>query len=494
MARLIFGGGGYSLRARLFVALFVTGLAPQVMVFAFSTLERPVVGRMQRATDAAMNEARDAAQGPNAHDALRAVAQKYRVRLRLYSTDNQQLQDADFDEEPYDPVRPLERYLVATATPAEIRGAENWRGPPPGRQEYLVGRSRGTYVDCDLDSFVFCQGIGTVLPGRPFVVHVQKSSIRAVGPVYALRQRLLRLTVFTVPLSLLVAYFLARRLHKPLSRLRDATLQKATAAHAEADLPEAADEVGQVGQSFNVLLRALDDRRKATSAFMADAVHEVKNPVAAIKAAAESLSAGEASPERQQRIARIVLDSAVKLDRLVTELLDLSRAEAGMPGEERAQVDIAELAKAVAESVASDVRFASVTIQVNVAESARSDGAPKVLGVSSRLESALRELVVNGASFCEESGGKVRVDIGAAADDITLAITDTGPGIEPQALSHIFDRFFTTREQQKGTGLGLAMVKAVIEAHGGTVSATSTAGDGACFSVRLPRAPPVNAV
>jgi len=382
----------------------------------------------------------------------------------------------------------MERYLVATATPDEIRGIESWRGPPPDRQEYLVGRSRGTYVDCDLDSFVFCQGIGTVVPSRPFVVHVQKSSLRAVGPVYALRKRLLRLTLFTVPLSLLVAYILARQLNKPLSRLRDATLSKATDAHAVADLPENSDEVGQVGQSFNALLRALSERRKATSAFMADAVHEVKNPVAAIKAAAESLSTGEASAERQQKIARIVLDSAVKLDRLVTELLDLSRAEAGMPGEERAPVDVAELAKAVGESVAHDERFSTVKIAVDVPEEA----GITVTGVSSRLESALRELLVNGASFCAESGGTVRVDVSSTDSDVVLAVTDTGPGIDAASLAHIFDRFFTTRGEKKGTGLGLAMVKAVIEAHGGAVSASSTAGKGACFTVRLPRH--VNAV
>ena len=489
MARLILGGGRYSLRARMFIVLFVTGLAPQVAVFALSTLERPVIGRMQRATEAAMNEARGVAQDANAHDELREIAQKHRVRLRLYGNDNQQLWDFDFDEEPYDPVRSLERYVVATATPAEVRGVENWRGPPPSRQEYLVGRSRGTYADFDLDTFVFCQGIATIVPQRPFVVHVQKSSYRAVGPVYALRRRMLRLALFTVPLSILVAYFLARRLQKPLEKLRDATLQKAAAAHAVADLPEGADEVGQVGQSVNVLLRALDERRKATSAFMADAVHEVKNPVAAIKAAAESLATGEASPERQQKIARIVADSAVKLDRLVTELLDLSRAEAGMPGEERAPIDIAELARAVGEGVSRDVRFAGVTFEVNVDEDLRTADPPKVNGVSSRLESALRELVVNGASFCKDGGGTVRMDIRADTRDVTLDITDTGPGIEPQALSHIFDRFFTTRGEQKGTGLGLAMVKAVIEAHDGSVTATSTAGKGACFSVRLPRAP-----
>jgi len=90
VARLNFRAGVYSLRARLFIALFITGIAPQALVFAFSFLERPVVGRMHRATEAAMNEARDAAQRPNAREELREVAQKYRVRVRLYDHDNHQ--------------------------------------------------------------------------------------------------------------------------------------------------------------------------------------------------------------------------------------------------------------------------------------------------------------------------------------------------------------------------------------------------------------------
>lgn len=220
---------------------------------------------------------------------------------------------------------------------------------------------------------------------------------------------------------------------------------------------------------------------------MTDAVHEVKNPVAAIRAASESLESGEASPERQRRVARIVRESATRLDRLVTELLELSRAEAGMPGEERGPVDLAALAAAVAEGVSADPRFSGVAVRA----SAKVDRAV-VDGVASRLEAALREVVTNAASFCGERGA---VEVTVDADDayVTVRVEDDGPGIEASALPHVFDRFFTTRAEQKGTGLGLAMVKAVIEAHGGRVEASSDGGRGARLTLRLPRARGVNA-
>ena len=239
------------------------------------------------------------------------------------------------------------------------------------------------------------------------------------------------------------------------------------------------DEIGDLAVAFNGLLRTLDERRLANEAFVADLVHEFKNPVAAIRASAEQLRSRDADP-RTERLARILEASSERLDALVTQFLELARAEAGMPSEARTPTDLAELARGIVESVRADVRWSGVTFAV------RSPAAAIVPGVALRLESAPRNLIENAASFAAPAG-EVEVRVEPGDDAVELSVRDTGAGIAEVDVPRVFNRFFTTRGGAQGTGLGLALVKAVIVAHGGDVHAESAPGKGATFSLTLPR-------
>jgi two-component system sensor histidine kinase ChvG len=166
---------------------------------------------------------------------------------------------------------------------------------------------------------------------------------------------------------------------------------------------------------------------------------------------------------------------------LVTQFLELARAEAGMLHEPRERVDLATLARGLVETMSADARFEGTKFAVDAPESA------EVVGIAYRFDSVVRNLLENAASFSGK-GGEVRVAIERQGSAVELRVADTGPGIAEEDLPRVFTRFFTTRGRERGSGLGLALVRAVIEAHGGSVRVSSNPGRGATFTVVLPGA------
>ena len=175
---------------------------------------------------------------------------------------------------------------------------------------------------------------------------------------------------------------------------------------------------------------------------------------------------------------RILTDSSSRLDVLVSRFLELARAESGLTGEQRGRLDLGELVRGVVGTFAGDDRHATVRFEVETLP-------VPVTAVSERIETALRNIIENAVSFAGREG-VVKVRLVREGRDARIDVTDSGPGIAPEDLPRIFDRFFTRRPVGKGTGLGLALVKAIVEAHGGRVAASSVKGEGATFTVWLP--------
>ncbi len=297
-------------------------------------------------------------------------------------------------------------------------------------------------------------------------------------------EELLRLTLAVLPVAMLVAWWLGWRLVRPIEHLRRQIVERlrdpGRAVAGELQV-RSKDEFSELVDTFNDLLTRLAERDAANEAFVADLAHEFKNPVAAIRAAAESLADSDGvDGRRAARLAGVLERSSGQLDALVTQLLDLARAEAGMVGEQREPVDLAALARGVVEAARHDDRNGEVRF---VCEGQ----GVLASGVSGRLESAIRNLVVNAASF-NRGGGEVRVTIAEEGPWLRLDVCDSGPGISVDDLPRVFDRFFTTRSGSSGTGLGLAMVRAIAEAHGGRVEVASEPGVETRLSILLPTA------
>jgi signal transduction histidine kinase len=489
---------------RINVALLVLGvaMAPLLLVAAWLRMERQFESAMQKNVAFTLREAEAALAAPKAprpsptnlgagvgsglglaalsEPALEGVARVHRARVRLLTQTGQVL--ADYD---YDWGRDLSERAggVVLGRKATLAAAHE-----PGLSRDVLGRisARGAAEGCEDEpesGMVLCYAARRVRhEAESCVLHVQDSADRPLPLLYALRFQLGRLTLVILPFALLLAAWVGRRLVGPIEALRDQVLAKVKQRRPAPDLrAPASHETAQLAEAFNTLLERLEERQNDNQAFVADLVHEFKNPVATIRACAESLGASEVTPERAQRLSRLLHESSLRLDALVSQFLELARAEAGMQREAREVIDLAELARARVANLRDDERWAGLKFELDAPQAAPLRGVPE------RLETVLDNLLANAASFAKPAG-TVRVVVRVAGDRIELGVSDDGPGIAPEDTSRVFERFFTTRRHDKGTGLGLALVRAIVEAHGGGVSVRSELGAGATFSAWLPGA------
>lgn len=288
-------------------------------------------------------------------------------------------------------------------------------------------------------------------------------------------------SVVAVLVAAVVAIVLAAYLARPIRRLEAAThgLAGGDLAHrVEVDGPA---EVAALGESFNrmagSLAQAEDLRRRMT----ADVAHELRNPLAAARAQAEGMADG-VLPRDDARIASLVEDIA-HLSSLIDDLQELAMAEAGRLSYDMREVDLVELVTREAERVAS---LLSPGVELTPTE-APTDGVT-VHGDERRLAQVLRNLFSNAARHTAAGsvGAQVKVETGR----VVVRVTDTGEGIDPDDLAHVFERFYRADAARAsdtgGAGLGLAISRTIVADHGGEVFAESTPGEGTTVGFSLP--------
>jgi len=244
-----------------------------------------------------------------------------------------------------------------------------------------------------------------------------------------------------------------------------------------------------VDQEGTVLLvvRDVTDARRLEAVrrdLVANASHELKTPAASIQAAAETIrTALRDDPAAIPPFAEQLEREAVRLSRIVSDLLDLSRLEAGSDLAE--QVSLGRLLQEERE------RLEQHATEQRIVLSVRDEPTPLVRGSARDLSLLVRNLVDNAIRYTRP-GGRVDVTLSGQGEEVVLSVADTGVGIPTRELPRIFERFYRVDRARSretgGTGLGLSIVKHVIENHGGTVNVTSELGRGTCFEVRLPAA------
>jgi two-component system sensor histidine kinase BaeS len=280
-------------------------------------------------------------------------------------------------------------------------------------------------------------------------------------------------------------------------------LGKVALAIGEGDLsaraPETGgDEVTSLARAFNRMAgdleartRAMEQSDRTRRQLLADVSHELKTPLAAIRGYVETLAMAEVrlDDDTRRRYLEIVGDETIKLERLVGDLLDLARLESGGLTLTCGAVPVARLFRSVADRHERELIEKQVTLETSVAA-----GVTEVWGDPARLEQALQNLVANALRHTPE-GGQITLAAERAGGETRLTVRDTGAGVPEEHLPRIFDRFYkadasrTDPYSKTGSGLGLSIVKAIVQRHGGTVAASNREDGGAEFTISLPPAP-----
>jgi signal transduction histidine kinase len=311
-------------------------------------------------------------------------------------------------------------------------------------------------------------------------VRVRKATFGMVQLMSDVAPKVALLALMFAVASAALAIVIGGAVAAPIERLTRAA-ERVAAGERQAPLPEPrGKEVRALTHALESMRRELEERH-ALETFVADVSHELKNPVAAIRASAEVLTEGAADePETARRFALRIRESADKLQQLTQDLLSLARLEArGIEPKDR-PVDLSAIAREAVDAQAPTAAARNVKLEL------RASGPTPVRGDPVWLRRALENLVDNAVQHSPD-GERVELEITFGPECIAQ-VRDHGTGVDPAIRDRLFERFATTRHGDGGTGLGLAIVRAVAELHGGHAELRETGPRGSVFTLSLPRA------
>ena len=320
--------------------------------------------------------------------------------------------------------------------------------------------------------------VATPFDGPPWL-----AALREHGPMLALVG-----IVLLFAGTAAMAFFIFRPAQRRLQNLQRTAAAIGSGETSARAADQGGDEVAALAQAFNQMAADLDARvrelresDRARRQLLADVSHELMTPLTAMRGYLETLGMPEAVRDQadRDRYLQIVMDETLRLESIIGDLLELARLEGGGTALQLEDVPVEELFARAADRHGAALRDKDITLDTHIAP-----GAETVHGDGRRLEQALQNLVANAVRHTPR-GGRISLsaDPAGRADGrarVRLTVRDTGPGIAPEHLPLIFDRFYkadASREHQAaGSGLGLSIVKAIVERHGGTITASSVSG------------------
>ena len=317
-----------------------------------------------------------------------------------------------------------------------------------------------------------------------------RNAVDITESVRAARSALGFAVLLVLGASALLSLFLARTIVTPLRQLARAAVRVSQGRERQVEvprLPERSDEIGQLARAVSDMTGALRQRIDAVDSFAADVAHEIKNPLASLRSAIESLPRVD-DPELKRELTDIATHDVRRIDRLVSEISDASRIDAEMSRATLERINMADLVRAIIGSRKQRAENQNHRIDLET----RGFDA-NVMGVGARLERVIENLLDNAVSFSPPEA-PIEVMIDNDGECVTLTVSDHGPGIPEQSREKVFQRFHSVRPEAEDfgnhSGLGLAIARAIAEAHDVTLSAKARRDGkpGTLMRLRLPSA------
>ena len=285
-------------------------------------------------------------------------------------------------------------------------------------------------------------------------------------------------------LALILAFWVARWVATPLEQMGKAALDMADGEYRTIP-PKGPDEVKALAQAFNEMSDRVKTSQQSQKDFVANVSHELKTPLTSIQGFSQAILDGtvQTSTELHQA-AGIIHTESSRMYRLVVDLLDLARLDAGTANLKRETIDLERILRSVTEKLSPQALEAQVDLNLSVAD------LPTCVGDADRLSQVFTNLVDNAVKHTPPDG-EVRIRADFWRERIRVEVADTGEGIPSQDLSRIFERFYQVDKSRKdgekpSSGLGLAIAQQIIQAHGGEITVDSVLGEGSVFVVHLP--------
>src|SRR6185312_1137895 len=435
---------------------------------------------------------------------LQMLANPKTQRARLFDVKGNPVSDSELVADR------VEQRLLPPARPRDGGGVTlDLRRPPPRgavakearaalkaevakalRGQHVAGLRRSENGDRVVSVSIPIQHVQAVLG----VLTLEANDVDAI--IARERRALIPFILIAIAVTLASSLLLTQLIAQPVLRLARAADRVRLAGARAISLPDLArrnDELGDLTRSLEAMTGALSERMDAIESFAADVAHEIKNPLTSLRSAVETLDL-VTEPAARERLLRILKNDVQRMDRLVTDISNASRLDAELSRDAPKPIDLERLVGDIVGLYQATAKPGEVTVRFHP-----SGGLEPVVvsGREGSLGQVFRNLIDNARSF-SPPGGRVDVALQRAAGRAIATVSDSGPGIPPENLETIFERFYTSRPKGAAfginSGLGLSIARQIAEAHGGALRAQNRVVDGkvlgAVFLLMLPEARP----